>query len=225
MSDKICENVAAAVTEVFSGASVLVGGFGGAGIPAGLLRALLERREVGDLTLVNNNAGSGDPSFLELIRTGRVRRVICSYPRMPGSEALAARVAAGDVRLEVVPQGTLVERLRAGGAGLGPFFTPTGYGTPIATGKETREIDGRGYVLEQPLSADFAFIRAHRADRLGNLVYRYSQRNFGPVMCMAARTTIVEAEEIVAPGDIDPCHVVTPSAFVKRIVKEAACYA
>lgn len=225
MQDKLMDSAAQAVADVRSGASILVGGFGGAGIPSLLLAALLARTTVRDLTLVNNNAGAGDASFLALVTSGRVRRIVCSYPRMPGSDAIRAQVVAGRLEVEVMPQGTLVERMRAAGAGLGPFFTPTGYGTPFAEGKETRVIDGRGYVLESPLHADYAFIRAAQADRIGNLFYRYAQRNFGPVMCTAAATTIVEADAVVDTGSLDPCHVVTPSVFVDRIIRRPACNA
>lgn len=225
MQDKLMDSAAQAVADVRSGASILVGGFGGAGIPSHLLAALLARTAVRDLTLVNNNAGAGDASFLALVTSGRVRRIVCSYPRMPGADAIREQVVAGRLVVEVMPQGTLVERMRAAGAGLGPFFTPTGYGTPFAEGKETRVIDGRGYVLEPPLHADYAFIRAAQADRIGNLVYRYAQRNFGPVMCTAAATTIVEADAVVDTGSLDPCHIVTPSVFVDRIIRRPACNA
>lgn len=220
-SDKLCESAAVAVADVHNGASILIGGFGGAGIPSALLEALLVKSKAQDLTLINNNAGAGNPSFLELVRSGRVRRIVCSYPRMPGSEVLAEQIAAGRLSLEVIPQGTFVERIRAAGAGLGPFFCPTGFGTSLANGKEQRVIDGKGYVLENPLSADFAFVKANQSDRFGNLVYRYSERNFGPVMSMAARTTIVETASVVELGAIDPCHVVTPGVFVQRIVEVA----
>ncbi|GMG93431.1 3-oxoacid CoA-transferase subunit A [Cupriavidus metallidurans] len=225
MQSKLIDAAETAVADIESGASIFVGGFGGAGIPRQLLAALLNSTDVGDLTLINNNAGSGDPSFLELVRVGRVRRIVCSYPRMPGSEFLRDRVIAGSLVVEVMPQGTLVERIRAAGAGLGAFFTPTGYGTPFAEGKETRVMNGRGYVLEQPLPADYAFVNASRADMLGNLEYRYAQRNFGPVMCTAAGTTIVEADEVVDTGMLDPCHIVTPSIFVNRVVRRDTCAA
>ncbi|SOZ10143.1 3-oxoacid CoA-transferase subunit A [Cupriavidus taiwanensis] len=223
MQDKVIASAAEAVADIRSGASIFVGGFGGSGIPTQLLAALLARTSVTDLTLVNNNAGAGDASFVALVRAGRVRRIVCSYPRMPGSEVLRELVLAGKLEVDVMPQGTLVERIRGAGAGLGPFFTPTGYGTPFASGKESRVIDGRGYILEQPLHADYAFINAWRADRLGNLEYRYAQRNFGPVMCTAAKTTIVEADAIVATGALDPCHIVTPSVFVSRVVRRESC--
>ncbi|KGD90059.1 3-oxoacid CoA-transferase [Achromobacter sp. RTa] len=218
MKNKTCIDAQDALRDVESGAAIFVGGFGGSGIPARLLAALLAKPGVRDLTLINNNAGAGETSFLALVAAGRVSRIVCSYPRMPGNDVIRDRVRAGSLTVEVMPQGTLVERIRAGGAGMGPFFSPTGYGTPLAQGKETRVFGGRGYVLEEPLRADFAFVRAHRADRLGNLVYRHAQRNFGPVMCTAARTTIVEVDEILPCGALDPDVIVTPSLFVHRLL-------
>lgn len=226
MKNKVMTSIAEAVAEIPSGATILVGGFGGAGLPTELLAALLETTTVRDLTLVNNNAGSGDASFLGLVAAGRVRKIVCSYPRMPGSaDVIREQIAKNGLEVDVMPQGTLVERMRAAGAGLGPFFTPTGYGTSFARGKEVRVIDGRGYVLEQPLPADYAFVRASHADRLGNLLYRYAQRNFGPVMCTAAAVTIVEADEVVETGSLDPCQIVTPNVFVDCIVRRAPCNA
>ncbi|WP_454675844.1 3-oxoacid CoA-transferase subunit A [Achromobacter pestifer] len=218
MKDKTCNNVQEALHDLESGASIFVGGFGGSGIPTRLLAGLLARRGVEDLTLINNNAGAGEASFLALVAAGRVSRIVCSYPRMPGNDVIRDRVQTGGLVVDVVPQGTLVERIRAAGAGLGPFYSPTGYGTPLADGKQTCIYGGRGHVLEQPLRADFAFVRAHHADTLGNLIYRRAQRNFGPVMCMAARTTIVEVEEIFPCGTLDPDAIVTPSLFVHRLV-------
>ena len=212
-------DMSAAIRDIRSGASMFVGGFGGSGIPAELLRALCEDTDVGDLTLINNNPGAGDPNFLRLVDAGRVRRILCSYPRMPGSETIRRQVEAGKLAVEVMPQGTFVERMRAAGAGLGPFFTPTGYGTAFARDKECRVINGRGYVLEQPLHADFAFVKACTADYSGNLVYRYAQRNFGPVMCMAAGVTLVEVESLVPVGELDPVDVVTPGILVDRLVR------
>lgn len=209
----------AAVADIPSGASIFVGGFGGSGIPARLLEALCARTEVGELTLINNNAGAGDPSFLRMVETGRVARILCSYPRMPGSDPIRRLVEAGKLVLEVMPQGTFVERIRAAGAGLGPFFTPTGFGTRFAEGKQTCVYQGRGQILEQPLHADYAFIQADTADAMGNLRYRLAQRNFGPVMCTAARTTIVETPHVVMPGDLVPEQVVTPCVFVQRLVE------
>jgi 3-oxoadipate CoA-transferase alpha subunit len=219
MINKVVQSVDEAIAGIQSGATILVGGFGGAGIPRALLAGLLNKRDVGNLTLVNNNAGSGDPSFSKLVEEGRVSKIVCSYPRMPGKEVLLKKIAEGVLRLEVISQGTLVERMRAAGAGLGPFFTPTGFATVFAEGKESRVINGKGYVLEHPLHADYAFVKASVADSFGNLLYRYASRNFGPVMCSAAHTTIVEVDQIVDIGGIDPCHVVTPSVFVDRIVK------
>ncbi|WP_066269972.1 3-oxoacid CoA-transferase subunit A [Hydrogenophaga palleronii] len=220
MLDKTCHSVPEALRDVMSGASIYVGGFGGSGIPARLLLGLLDKEGVKDLTLINNNAGAGDTSFLGLVRAGRVSRIVCSYPRMPGNEVLREQIEAGRLQVDVMPQGTLVERIRAAGAGLGPFFTPTGFGTPLAQGKETRMYQGRGYVLEEPLAADFAFVRASQADAAGNLVYRYAQRNFGPIMCMGATTTIVEVEQIVALGALAPDVIVTPSLFVNRLLQD-----
>ncbi|TDF64505.1 3-oxoacid CoA-transferase subunit A [Cupriavidus sp. L7L] len=225
MQNKVMTSTAEAVADIPSGATILVGGFGGSGVPTELLAALLETTTARDLTLVNNNAGSGDANFLGLVAAGRVSKIVCSYPRTPGSEVIREQIAKGGLVVEVMPQGTLVERMRAAGAGLGPFFTPAGYGMPFARGKEVREIDGRGYVLEQPLPADYALVRASHADQLGNLVYRHAQRNFGPVMCTAAAITIAEADEVVETGSLDPSHVVTPSIFVARVVRRTSCNA
>jgi len=215
---KRCE-LAEAVADIPSGAAIFVGGFGGSGIPARLLSALCHESKAGDLTLINNNAGAGDPSFNALVDTGRVARIICSYPRMPGSQNIRRGVEQGRLVVEVMPQGTFVERIRAAGTGLGPFFTPTGYGTAFAHGKECRVIDGKGYVLEAPLRADFAFVRAALADESGNLIYRFAQRNFGPVMCMAAGVSIAEVQTLVLPGELDPCQIITPGLLVDRLVK------
>jgi 3-oxoadipate CoA-transferase alpha subunit len=212
-----------AVADIPSGSTIFVSGFGGSGIPERLLAALYESSAASDLTLVNNNAGAGNPSFLKLVETGRVARIVCSYPRMPGSDSIRRMVEAKALVVDVMPQGTLVERIRAAGAGLGPFFTPTGYGTFFANGKETRIVNGRGYVLEQPLFADYAFVKAAVADTIGNLTFRYAQRNFGPVMCTAAKTTLVEVDTVVEVGQIDPCHVVTPGIFVNRLIKVTEC--
>ena len=217
MIDKIAPSLAAAVSGIGDGATVLVSGFGGSGIPDELLDALLAH-SARDLTIVNNNAGNGDAGIAALIRAGRVRKVICSHPRSNNAEAFIDAYRAGKVALECVPQGTLVERMRAAGAGLGPFFTPTAYGTALAEGKESRVINGTGYVLEQPLHGDFALIKAHRADRWGNLTYRYAGRNFGPVMCTAERHTIVQVDEIVPLGEMTPQHVMTPGIFVQTVV-------
>lgn len=217
MIDKIQATLAAACAPIQDGAQVLVGGFGDAGVPYELLRALLDQG-TRDLTLVCNNAGTRDNGIAALILARRVRKIICSHPRPPLSDAFANAYRAGQVELECVPQGTLAERLRAGGAGLGPFFTPTGYGTLLAEGKEQRVVDGTGYVLEQPLRGDFALIRAHVGDRWGNLMYRWAARNFNPVMSMAARHTIAQVDRVVELGTLAPEAVMTPGIFVKTIV-------
>lgn len=217
MINKIQPSIVQAVQAIPDGASVLVGGFGEAGIPFELLHTL---RDLGrrDLTIISNNAGTEQAGIAALIVAGLVRKVICSHPRPPKSETFAAAYRAGKVDLEVVPQGTLAERLRAAGAGIGPFFTPTGYGTRLAEGKETRVIDGVGYVLEQPLHGDFALIKADLGDRMGNLTYRWAARNFNPVMCMAARHAIVQVNRVVELGELDPMHVMTPGIFVNTVV-------
>jgi 3-oxoadipate CoA-transferase alpha subunit len=216
--DKIQPSIMEAVGIIPHGASVLVGGFGEAGVPFELLYAL---RDLGrrDLTIISNNAGTHEAGIAALIVAKLVRKVICSHPRPPNSETFAAAYRAGRIELEVVPQGTLAERLRAAGAGLGAFFTPTGYGTRMADGKETRVVDGVGYVLEQPLSGDFALVKADRGDRWGNLTYRWAARNFGPVMCMAARHAIVQVNEVVPLGELPPEHIMTPGVFVKTVVQ------
>jgi 3-oxoadipate CoA-transferase alpha subunit len=196
---------------------VLVGGFGRAGMPYNLIDGLLESG-VRDLTIVNNNAGNGTTGLAALLAAGRVRKVICSYPRQRDSFVFDELYRAGLVELEVVPQGTLAERIRAAGAGIGAFYCPTAVGTPLAEGRETRVIDGREHLLEYPIHADVALVRAHRADRVGNLVYRKTARNFGPVMATAARLTIVEVSHLVEVGEIDPEAVVTPGIFVDRVL-------
>jgi len=214
----ILDSTLQAVTGVPDGATVLVGGFGSAGEPVALIEALRAGGATG-LTVVSNNAGGGDYGLAALIRDGRVRTVVCSYPRQPDSWHFDAAWRAGTVELELVPQGTLAERIRAAGAGIGAFYTPTGFGTPLAEGKETRVIDGRGYVLEYPLPGDFALVATHRTDELGNLVYRKTARNFGPVMAAAAATTVVQVDEIVPTGALDPEHVITPCLYVDRVVR------
>ncbi|MBK9083467.1 MAG: 3-oxoacid CoA-transferase subunit A [Rhizobiales bacterium] len=216
--DKIWPSLAAAVADIRDGATVLVGGFGDAGAPFGLLHALLDQG-ARDLTIVSNNAGSGEVGIAALLKAGRVARIVCSFPKTSGSTVFEELYRAGRIELELVPQGTLAERMRAAGAGIGAFFTPTGAGTMLAEGKETRILDGREQVLEYPIHADVALIRADRADRWGNLVYRKTARNFAPVMATAARTTIVEARQIVPLGALDPEAVVTPGVFVRRIVE------
>ena len=207
-----------AVAGIRDGDSVMIGGFGTAGQPVELIEALV-RSGAQDLTVVNNNAGNGDVGLAALIGAGRVRKIICSFPRQSDSHHFDAKYRAGEIELELVPQGNLAERIRAGGAGLGGFFTPTGYGTLLAEGRETREIDGRHYVFELPLTADFALVKAHRADGMGNLTYRKTARNFGPVMATAARRTIVQVAQVVPTGAIDPEAVVTPGIFVDTVVE------
>lgn len=218
MIDKIKPSIVAALAGIPDGASILVGGFGDSGIAHELLQGLLEQGAT-ELTIISNNAGTHETGIAGLVLANRVRKIICSHPRPPNSEVFAKAYRAGKIELEVVPQGTLAERLRAAGAGLGPFFTPTGYGTLLAEGKEQRVIDGVGYVMEQPLHGDFALIRANQGDRWGNLTYRWAARNFNPVMCMAARHTIVQVDEIVELGSIPPEHVMTPGVFVQTVVK------
>ena len=221
MTTTIAATTDEAVAGVEDGATVLVGGFGLAGMPFDLIDALI-RQGAGDLTVVSNNAGNGDVGLAALLKAGRVRKVICSFPRQSDLYVFDDLYRAGRVELEVVPQGTLAERLRAGGAGFGAFYSAVGVGTPLAEGKETREIDGRKYVLEYPIKGDVALISAHRADTSGNLVYRRTARNFGPVMATAAATVIAQVTEIVEPGRIDPETVVTPGIFVDRLVRAEA---
>jgi len=218
MIDKVANTVA--LGDVSDGATVLVGGFGTAGIPNELIDALIAQG-ARNLTIVNNNAGNGDAGLAGLLRAGRVRKIICSFPRQSDSHVFDALYRAGKIELELVAQGNLAERLRAAGAGIGAFFTPTGYGTELAAGKETREINGRQYVLEYPIHADLALIRAEVGDRWGNLVYRKAARNFGPVMAMAARRTVATVHSIVELGMLDPEAIVTPGIFVSRIVQVA----
>ena len=223
MLNKIVPSLEEAVAGVADGATLLIGGFGASGVPTELLQALLETG-ARELTIVNNNAGNGEQGLSQLIRAGRVRRVICSFarssnPEKPNAAAFGEWYAAGRIELEVVPQGTLAERLRAAGAGMGPFFTPTAYGTRLAQGKETRAINGRGYVLEEPLPGDVAFVKAQYGDCAGNLTYRYASRNFGPVMCMAARLTVAQVDQVVPLGALAPEQVMTPGIFVQRIVE------
>jgi 3-oxoadipate CoA-transferase alpha subunit len=216
--DKVVTSVEAAVADIRDGATIMIGGFGTAGQPVELIDALLEQGASG-LTIVNNNAGNADAGVAALLATRRVRKIICSFPRQVDSYVFDALYRAGEIELELVPQGNLAERIRAAGAGIGAFFTPTGYGTLLAEGKETRTIDGRHYVLEYPIHADVALIKAWRADRWGNLVYRKTARNFGPIMAAAATTTIVEVSDVVPVGGLDPENVVTPSIYVDRVVE------
>ncbi|MFI5895789.1 3-oxoacid CoA-transferase subunit A [Actinoplanes sp. NPDC051513] len=217
MTTTICENTAEAVAGIEDGSTVLIGGFGLAGMPVQLVDALIEQG-ARDLTVVSNNAGNGDTGLAALLAKGRVRKVICSFPRQTDSWVFDGLYRAGKIELEVVPQGNLAERMRAAGAGIGAFFSPTGVGTPLTEGKESREIDGRTYVLEYPIKGDVALIGAYRSDRMGNLVYRKTARNFGPVMATAARLVVVQVSEIVETGALDPEAVVTPSIYVDRVV-------
>src|SRR5476649_35957 len=221
MIDKTFATLADAVAGIHDGATVLIGGFGTAGIPNELIDGLVEQG-ARDLTVVNNNAGNGETGLAALLKAGRVRKIICSFPRQADSQVFDALYRAGEIELELTPQGNLAERIRAAGAGIGGFFTPTGYGTLLAEGKETRLINGRHYVFEEPIHADFALIKALRGDRWGNLIYRKAARNFGPIMAMAAKTTIAQVQEVVALGELDPEVIVTPGIFVQRVVKEQA---
>ncbi len=218
MINKLYESALQAVSDVHDGATILVGGFSGAGVPEDLITALLEQG-ASDLTLVHNNAGNANTGVARLLSANRVCKMICSFPRSWESHVFEGLYRQGKVQLECVPQGTLAERLRAGGAGLGGIFTPAGFGTDLSEGKETRMIDGRGYVFEKALSGDFSLVKARRADRWGNLQYRMTARNFGPVMCMAAKTAIVEVDEVMPLGALDPETVVTSGVFVRRVVK------
>jgi 3-oxoadipate CoA-transferase alpha subunit len=218
MINKIAGSPEAALADVHDGATVMIGGFGTAGLPNELIDALIARG-CRDLTIVNNNAGNGDTGLAALLAARRVRKIICSFPRQTDSHHFDRLYRAGQIELELVPQGNLAERIRAAGAGIGAFFTPTGYGTELARGKETRVIDGRGYVLEMPIHADFALIKAERGDRWGNLIYRMTARNFGPIMAMAARVAVASVHEVVELGELDPEAVVTPGLFVQRVVK------
>ena len=220
MINKIVSSLRDAVDGIHDGATLMIGGFGTAGMPDELIDALIARG-VGNLTIINNNAGNGETGVAALIKAGRVRKIICSFPRQSDSHHFDARYRAGEIELELVPQGNLAARIQAAGAGLGAIFTPTGYGTLLAEGKETREIDGKQYVLEHPIQADFALIKAHRGDRWGNLTYRKTARNFGPIMAMAAKCTIAQVAQIVPLGGIDPEIVVTPGIFVQRVVEIA----
>ncbi len=221
MIDKSIASAAQAVADIQDGASVMIGGFGTAGMPDQLIDALIERG-VGNLTIINNNAGNGEAGVAALIKAGRVKKIICSFPRQSDSHHFDAAYRVGQIELELVPQGNLAARIQAAGAGLGAIFTPTGYGTQLAEGKETREIDGKYYVLEYPIKADFALIKAQQGDRWGNLTFRKTARNFGPIMAMAATTTIAQVSEIVDLGAIDPEVVVTPGIFVQRVVQIAS---
>jgi 3-oxoadipate CoA-transferase alpha subunit len=218
MIDKTVASTSAAVADIADGATVMIGGFGTAGMPSELIDALI-RHGARDLTIVNNNAGNGDIGLAALLKAKRVRKIICSFPRQTDSYVFDALYHAGEIELELVPQGNLAERIRAAGAGIGAFFTPTAYGTPLAEGKETRVINGRGYVLEYPIAADFALIKAEKGDRWGNLVYRKTARNFGPIMATAAKCAIAQVRSMVPLGELDPEVIVTPGIFVQRVVE------
>jgi 3-oxoadipate CoA-transferase alpha subunit len=219
--NKIIPTLEEAVADIHDGATVMIGGFGNAGMPAALIDALIAQG-ARDLTIVNNNAGNGDTGLAALLKARQVRKIICSFPRQADSHVFDALYRAGEIELELTPQGNLAERIRAAGAGIGGFFTPTGYGTLLAEGKETRLINGRHYVLESPIHADFALIKALRGDRWGNLVYRKTARNFGPIMAMAAKCAIAQVSDIVELGELDPENIVTPGIFVQRVVKQEA---
>lgn len=210
--------MADALAGTADGSTILIGGFGTAGIPNELIDGLIDQG-ARELTVVNNNAGNGDAGLARLLKTGRVRKIVCSFPRQADSHVFDGLFRAGSIELELVPQGNLAERLRAAGAGIGAFFTPTGFGTELAAGKETREINGRSYVLEMPIHGDLALIKAEMGDRWGNLVYRKAARNFGPVMATAARRTVATVHEIVELGTLDPEAIVTPGIHVTQVVR------
>ena len=218
MIDKLRTSVVEALADIHDGATIMIGGFGGAGQPAELIDGLIAHG-ARELVIVNNNAGNGDTGLAALLKNGQVRKIICSFPRQADSHVFDALYRAGKLELELVPQGNLAERIRAAGAGIGGFFTPTGYGTELAKGKETREIDGRMYVFESPIHADFALIKAEQGDRWGNLTYRKTARYFGPIRAMAAKVAIASVHEVLELGAIDPEHVITPGLFVQRIVQ------
>jgi 3-oxoadipate CoA-transferase, alpha subunit len=223
MINKFCDSFAQAVADIKDGSTILVGGFGTAGMPFNLVDAVIAQG-ARDLTIVSNNAGNGDAGLAALLKTKRVRKIICSFPRQTDSWVFDALYRAGEIELDVVPQGNLAERMRAAGAGIGAFFCPTGYGTLLAGDRETRVINGRNHVLEFPIHGDIALIKAMKADRWGNLVYRKTARNFGPVMAAAATTTIAEVSEFVELGQIDPETVVTPGIYVQRVVKSESSF-
>ena len=221
MIDKIANSIEQAIADIGDGATIMIGGFGTAGMPSELIDALIAQ-DARDLTVVNNNAGNGDIGLAALLKTKRVRKIICSFPRQADSYVFDALYRAGEIELELVPQGNLACRIEAAGAGLGAIFTPTGYGTLLAEGKETRTIDGRNYVLEYPIRADFALIKAHKGDRWGNLVYRKTARNFGPIMARAAKCTVAQVNEVVPLGALDPEAIVTPGILVQHIMPISA---
>src|SRR5947208_10777410 len=218
MVNKLFASPEAALADIPDGSTIMIGGFGNAGMPAMLIDALIARG-ARELTIVNNNAGNGDTGLAALIAAKRVRKILCSFPRQADSWHFDKAYRAGEIELELVPQGTLAERIRAAGAGIGAFYTPTAFGTDLAKGKETRRIGDRDYVLEYPIHADYALIKADRADRWGNLTYRKTARNFAPIMAAAAKCTVVQVRETVELGALDPEAVVTPGIFVKRVVR------
>ena len=218
MVDKTLKTCEEAVAGVFDGATILLGGFGDPGLPGQILEAL-RSQGAKNLTIVHNGAGGGTHSLGGLIHDGKVKKLIASFPSNPGNQSFQERYLKGEVELELVPQGTLAERIRAAGAGLGGFFTPTGAGTDLAAGKESRTIDGRDMIFEKPLRADFAFVRAHKGDRLGNLNYRLAMRNFNVPMATAAKFVVAEVDELVPPGGIGPEDVHTPGIFVDHVVQ------
>src|SRR3989440_4233435 len=220
MVNKLFASPEAALADIPDGSTIMIGGFGNAGMPAELIDALVAQG-ARELTIVNNNAGNADTGLAALLKAKRVRKILCSFPRQADSWHFDALYRAGELELELVPQGTLAERIRAAGAGIGAFFTPTAYGTDLAKGKETRRIGDRDYVLEYPIHADYALIKAERADRWGNLTYRKTARNFAPIMAAAAKCTVVQVRETVELGALDPEMVVTPGVFVRRIIKIA----
>ena len=217
MINKICESLRAAVADIKDGSVVMIGGFGNSGIPMQLIEAL-RLHGARELTIISNNAGTAEEGIASLLRDRLVRKMVCSFPRSSGSIWFERLYEEGEIELELVPQGTLAERIRAAGAGLGGVYTPTGYGTRLADGKETKMINGKGYVLETAMPADVALIKAHRGDAWGNLIYNTAGRNFNPIMATAARITIAEVNAVVEVGELDPEHVVTPGIFVDRVV-------
>ena len=218
MVNKIFPGLREALAGIHDGATIMIGGFGNAGMPRELIDGLIDQGAT-DLTIVNNNAGNGDTGLAALLAARRVKKIVCSFPRQADSHVFDGLYRSGELELELTPQGNLAERIRAAGAGVGAFFSPTGYGTLLAEGKETRLINGKNYVLEYPIHADFALIKALKADRWGNLVYRKAARNFGPIMAMAAKCTIVQVDQVVELGGLDPEVIVTPGIFVQRIVQ------
>lgn len=218
MVNKIVPGLREALAGIHDGATIMIGGFGNAGMPRELIDGLIDQGAT-NLTIVNNNAGNGDTGLAALLAARRVKKIICSFPRQADSHVFDGLYRSGELALELTPQGNLAERIRAAGSGVGAFFSPTGYGTLLAEGKETRLINGKNYVLEYPIHADFALIKALKADRWGNLVYRKAARNFGPIMAMAATCTIVQVDQVVELGELDPEVIVTPGIFVQRVVQ------